>query len=216
MNGPTTQPTDKSWPVEVIRHTLEKGWEKMQFDNGRKTWVLARVHQGGIEIPQFRVRYRVYPKHDGSSTQHSLKLNVAKKRKTTIFIPSPRKGGCVVLRFKSTEQCASFFAVLNDVGPGKPRRDPSDTPGAMSTSLVRAKRQTQSPNASSDGREAASSDAARVAGQQTEMAQYMVRLLHDEHFLRFVKGLEEQLTSRPDTAKMLAAFSHPNSTDTEH
>ena len=189
--------SDRYWPVEIIRHTTERGWEKAVYERGKKTWVMATVGPAGIEIPRFRLRYRIYPKQtDQSSTKSALRRLCAKRRKRTIFVPSPRTGG-IVLRFRSEQDCIEFFAKLSSYHPKATNRtDPSTTATTDASSV------------SSVVTEATSNkkDAALVDKQKQDAAVYLVKLMNDKCFIDYVDTLERTILSTNDGAKMLQSL----------
>lgn len=183
--SPTTNASSEAsfgWPVQVFRHTQARGWEKA-INN---VVVLATPCIGGVEIRQFRVRIRVFPKKEATTSTASR----CTKRRNLLFLSAKSQSGSIVFSFRNEAACNEFFDELLDLNGRKQQVEHDKKPAAVAN------------------------DDAIVAAESTEEAQrrkqdtlsYLARLLQDKDFGHFVQNMEESLTSSEDGAKMLAAF----------
>jgi hypothetical protein len=179
MSAPTSETTTATatygWPVKVYRHTKDRGWENATVDG--VTPILATPCVGGVEIRQFRVRIRVFPKKKTTAS-----LSRCTKRRSFLFVSTRSQTGSIVLEFPSMSLCNEFFDELLDLNDRRRQVEKPATEPAPTNETEGDERRTQ------------------------DTLSYLARLLHDKDFGHFVKSVEESLTSTQDGANMLAAF----------
>mmetsp|Transcript_25041 Transcript_25041/g.37000 ORF Transcript_25041/g.37000 Transcript_25041/m.37000 type:complete len:195 (+) Transcript_25041:62-646(+) len=184
MNNHPTSDT-YGWPVKVYRHTKDRGWETATSD---LTMLLASPCIGGVELRQLRVRIRIFPKNsdEQASTTNTTRCT---KRRNLLFL-STRKchSGSIVLKFHNVETCNEFFDELTKLNIDKIRK------------FDKTNNEEEQNNKPDENEE-------RLQIQRRrDTLDYLIRLLTDEGFGRFVNQVERSLTSTEDGARMLTAF----------
>lgn len=193
-----------AWPVQVFRYTTGKGWESV--DNAGdidSDDIMATPRQGGIEIRKFRVRIRLFAKQgDGDDN-----AGYACRRLDRIYCPSRSSSGtsgALVLKFRDKSECITFFDRLVALNPNESSRLLNDknetTSHSDSTTTSRKRRMNPALDLSSY------KDDVSVKRRKFDIMSYVIRLLHDDSFLKFVDDIEETLMSTQDGASILAAM----------
>lgn len=186
-----------AWPVQLFRHSVEKGWEMVDKDIDSDP-VMAAPCAGGIEIRMFRVRIRLFPK-DANDTDWSY--GYASRRVDRIYCPSRSSSGGLVLKFRNKQDCLEFFDRLIALNPSNESNN--GTTESLNT------------NGDQNGGEIGKrkglalslyGDDVAVKRRKFDTMSYIVRLLHDEDFRKFVDDIEQTLTSSPDGASILDAI----------
>lgn len=110
--------TTYGWPVKVYRHTKDRGWENALTNdaagNSNHQPILATPCVGGVEIRQFRVRIRVFPKK-----RQQEGLARCTKRRNLLFVSTRSQTGSIVLAFPTIALCNEFFDELLDLNDRK-------------------------------------------------------------------------------------------------
>lgn len=214
------------WHVEVYRKTLGRGWEKAMVPESAGK-VMATPCVGGVEIRKFRVRIRVFPKKDEKERRASVQNGIARavRRKGTIYFPTRRGNGSIVLKFQDVTDSIAFFdklAELNipDLSSISVNSD-EESKGKeiefhQQKKATKRERLNDTEEDNVEDRNAyldllAHKDEATTKRRKTEAMLYIVRLMHDEDFIRFVDQIEENLNSSDDGVKFLRAFQQQHS-----
>lgn len=190
---------ENAWPVQVFRYTTAKGWESVE-NVSDKDAVTAVPRKGAIDIRKFRVRIKLC---NGENTN----VGYATRRLDRIYLPS-RSGtstaGALVLKFSDKSECITFFDRLLLLNK------PTDSNNNMNTNDENAL-----PLSDQNGRkkraraeQALDLDEPQLKRRKTDIFSYIIRLLHDDSFLKFVNDIEETLLSSEDGASILAAMKH--------
>lgn len=188
MNKSSTE--QESWPVQVFRFTTGKGWEAVDNVDDSND-VKATPREGWrIDIPRFKVRVRLCAKQGNSS-------GYASRRGDQIYCPSRSSSGtsgALILKFRSKDECIAFFDRLVALNPTKTNRLNTDH------TATRKRRMNPAIGLSSY------KDDVSVKRRKGNVMSYLVRLLHDDSFLKFVNDIEDTLMSTQDGAAILAAM----------
>jgi hypothetical protein len=186
-----------AWPVKLFRHSVEKGWEMVDDDIDSDEPVMATPCAGGIEIRKFRVRIRLFPK-DANDTDWNY--GYASRRIDRIYCPSRSSSGGLVLKFRNKEECIGFFDRLVALNPLESNR--------LSTEkLNKDGDQNGTEKSKRKGLDLSLyADDVSVKRRKFDTMSYIVRLLHDEAFQKFVDDIEQTLLSSQDGAGILAAI----------
>lgn len=186
----------ESWPVQVFRFTTGKGWEAV--DNVGNSDVQATPREGWrIDIPKFKVRIRLFDKQGNSP-------GYASRRGDQIYCPSRSSSGAsgaLILKFRSKEECIAFFDRLVSLNPTKSSRLLSQDKNNNASSTSTHKRRMDPAIDLSSYK-----DDMAVKRRKGNVMSYLVRLLHDDSFLKFVNDIEDSLLSTQDGAAILAAM----------
>jgi hypothetical protein len=222
----------EEWPVEIYRKTTGRGWERALVSESVGQ-VMATPCVGGVEIRKFRVRIRAFPKkNEQESKRNRGQSGIARavRRKKTIYFPSQRGNGSIVLKFQDVTDSIAFFDRLADLNipnrfsmPPTVSNDPvvkHNDNGSPSKKVKNTKRDEDPDREDLEANERnsllhllARKDESIANRRKTDAMFYIARLMHDEDFLSFVDQIEENLNSTDDGAKMLRAFQQPPTTD---
>jgi len=198
-----------SWPVQVYRYTTGKGWESVDNagDIDSNDAITATPRVGGIEIRKFRVRIRLFVKQGDESTGS---YGYASRRLDRIYCPSRSSSGgtsgALVLKFRDKSECIGFFDRLVALNPSESNSVLNDKSQATSrgdgdnSSTSRKRRMNPAIDMS------CFKDNVSVKRRKFDIMSYIIRLLHDDSFLKFVDDIEETLMSTQDGAAILAAM----------
>lgn len=125
------------------------------------------------------------------------------RRRDTILLSTGRGTGAVVLKFRSKAECLSFSDRLVSLNPdglsGESRNALADKRPIDDGSNTSAETYSELSKEEEAGR-------ASKVQKRADVLSYMVRLLHDDGFLRFVDDVEQSLTSSEDGPSILAAL----------
>jgi len=193
----------ESWPIQVFRFTTGKGWESVDNagDVNSDDAIMATPRQGGIEIRKFRVRIRLFPKQ-GDDTAESY--GYASRRLDRIYCPSRSSSGttsgALVLKFRNKSECIAFFDRLVALNPTEASRLLKSNKSESTSTASRKRRMNPALDLSGY------KDDVSVKRRKFDIMSYVVRLLHDDSFLKFVDDIEDTLMSTQDGANILAAM----------
>ena len=189
----------QAWPVQVFRHSAEKGWETTVDHEGND--VMAKPFCGGIEIPRFRVRIRLF------SPQENGNYGYASRRCDRIYCPSRSSSGAIVLKFQSKQDCIEFYDQLVALNPQE--SDSTVNSNGEAASNSDEENDKRRPHPSLDLTRYG--DESSVKRRKYETMSYIVRLLHNDEFHKFVDNVEATLLSTQDGASILAAMKRSSS-----
>ena len=164
----------------------------------RRSDVKATPREGWrIDIPRFKVRVRFFAKQGNSS-------GYASRRGDQIYCPSRSSSGtsgALILKFRSKDECIAFFDRLVALNPTKTNRLLSQDKNKNTASTATRKRRMNPAIDLSSYK-----DDVSVKRRKGNVMSYLVRLLHDDSFLKFVNDIEDTLMSTQDGAAILAAM----------
>lgn len=214
-----TMEAKKEWPVEVFRKTLGRGWEKALVEESDGQ-VMATPCDGGVEIRTFRVRIRAFPKKDEHYKSNGIARAV--RRKNTIYFPTRRGNGSIVLKFKDLTDCISFFDKLAELNlPNHVAMPPSRSEEKKGSNVELPRKKARAMKEQEDDINVdevtmkdrnslldllAYKDETIAKRRKTDAMSYIARLLHDADFLLFVNQIEESLNSTQDGKLFLQSF----------
>lgn len=222
----------EEWPVEVYRKTMGRGWEKALVSESVGQ-VMATPCVGGVEIRKFRVRIRAFPKkNEKESKRNRGQSGIARavRRKNTIYFPTQRGNGSIVLKFQDVTDSIAFFDRLADLNipnhlsmpaaaSNEQEAKHNDT-GSPSKKVRKTKSNEDTDIEDLEANERnsllhllAHKDESITKRRKTDAMSYIARLMHDDDFIGFVDQIEESLNSTDDGAKMLRAFQQTPTTD---
>ena len=209
----------KEWPVEVFRKTLGRDWEKAHVGQSDGQ-VMATPCDGGVEIRTFRVRIRAFPKKDERNKSNGIARAV--RRKNTIYFPTRRGNGSIVLKFKDLTDSITFFDKLAEINlpnhvtmPASRNEDKTGSNVGSPRMKERANKEREDDTNADDvtmkDRNSlldllAYKDETISKRRKSDTMSYIARLLHDEDFLLFVNQIEDSLNSTQDGQQILRAF----------
>lgn len=228
MNKSSTE--QEAWPVQVFRYTTGKGWESVENagDVDSDHAVMATPRQGCIEIRKFRVRIRLFGDQCG----------YASRRLDRIYCPSRSSGttsGAIVLKFRDKGECIQFFDRLVALNNVPTTTESSRLLNNNSDKITTSRKRRMNPAIDVT----CNKDDVSVKRRKFDIStcrhelllycsfvnqfsltmiiisfqyavSYVIRLLHDDSFLKFVDNIEETLMSTQDGASILAAMKHPS------
>ena len=132
------------------------------------------------------------------------------RRNDSILLTSKKRSRSILLKFPSVRECIEFsdeLLRLNRPLQVRPMTAPAPlpegavTPGASQKSMKELLKEEET----STEKEVTYLDPLSVELQRNDVNSYLVRLLHDESFIRYTHKIEEMMSD--DTARILQAAS---------
>jgi hypothetical protein len=200
--------SSKEYNVILFRRTTSRGWE-VYFPNGKTEDSNSKKkrgktnnnntcgtinHQqcisvtpkfGCIEMKQLRLRVPLMCSTStaAAATTSSKSATNVTRRLDTILLTTTR-GGCIVFKFTSLEDCISFWDELVMLNASSAEK---------TTNNIENNDRNKIKNRSSSN----------TNYKSEEFRSMIVRLLHEDEFMEFVNELEDCLTYTSDGATML-------------
>jgi hypothetical protein len=178
-NNAPTFGSEKEWPVELFRHTENEGWQQQMPRGNQSSSILSVApRKDCIVIPALRQKFTLSGRgsaNDGVEDDSRDRSSVV-RRYDCILLVSQRRTRAMVLKFCSLRDCQEFSDRFMELSP-----------------------RLLTPSSSEQVMAAEPAD----EQEQQEVMSFVVHLLHDGDFLRFVNKVEAFVRNTVDGAKIL-------------